>query len=211
MLDQICLSEEQQDELVHALVAERMHLLLVGGSQADQTVLLNSLELRLRPAISLVRDGSELEALLHVKQWLSRLKPQAPEPETDGWCAPGPQDEPRFAIVLNTAAPEGIDRGRRSLGHSTQFLFTLPHELDQQRHAALLHILDHRVVEIQLNPQLTPRSTSQSTQAYPHRLEAILVGLILVLVGLSTLWLADSAISESVLQSGPTSVWSVRP
>ena len=212
MQEPICLSEEQRDELVYALREEGAHLLVIGGTAADHTALLSHLAYQLEGALPIVKGGEEAHALAHVRQWLARVK--SVPAQDHGWCEDGVSDIQRCAVVLDSPAREGMEQIRRQLGDHVQFILTLPEATESRVHEELLKMLEDRVLEVRLD---TPRApTPALSPQLAHRLEVVLVGVILVLVGLSTLWLADSAVSEPTQEPTPAPVWtapvwSVRP
>lgn len=205
MQESICLPQEQFGELVHALRAERAHLLLIGGSSADYAALLSELESGLDHAFPIVNGDDEAQALAHVRHWLARLKQTSPRDQ--GWCADDATDVMRCAVVLDSPSRQSIEHSRKQLGDEVQFVLTLTEAPEPQLLAELLSMLDDRVLEVRLDPPVT--ATPFLSPPIAHRLEVAIVGVILVLVGLSTLWLADSAVSEPSQRTMPAPAWSV--
>jgi len=198
------LSVDQIEALLSAIQAERLHLLLV-GAERETLAVVSTLGERLAETTPVALTVTERQALAQTRSWLRSL--EGSSRSADGWCPPDDRARQPIAVVALTDGPlQEIGSTRHLLGQDTLFIIAIREECAQRDRPSILEMLGHQVLEVQITPP-ERRGTQRLGTA---RLEAALVVLILTLVGLSTLWLTDKAVSEPMTERPPSPVWSVR-
>jgi hypothetical protein len=208
-----CTSTELVETVSKAILADHIHVVLVGRTDECKEVLV-ALQGPLGKSLPLACGPQEVLALAQARTWLRTMRLQA-TPES-GWCTSPEVGQTRCLAFLDlrllaTPTRSPLDPIRETLallGPATQLIVALDEQAPDALKREVLLLLGHQVIEVQLGTVQTPRPA----QPNAARLEAGLVFLILLLVGLSTLWLTDQAVSEPIQDPHqPIPMWKVRP